>query len=294
MTSKAKQESAAAGNGFMLISGEKLLALYADLLQCRMILEREQAFAQRGALTGNGGDRAGQEAVVVGVAIDLLPEDTVCSAQGGSIARFVKGVALDSLFRDALDGVGSPDRIRRAMDAAMVSKREQNGKIAVVFSGGGAALPESWHEAMNFACIDKLPVLFVSQNGMLPDPLSVKRQVKSENATDKTAPCGLPSITVDGNDVVAVYRVASEAITHARMGHGPTLIECRTFRLSGPAAMGAGKGPRPDEVALRATDDPILNMEKYLTGKGLFSEEFKRRVALGFSKELEAVLGAAI
>jgi pyruvate dehydrogenase E1 component alpha subunit len=293
MTSKAKQESAAAGNGFMLISGEKLLALYADLLQCRMILEREQAFAQRGALTGNGGDRAGQEAVVVGVAIDLLPEDTVCSAQGGSIARFVKGVALDSLFRDALDGVGSPDRIRRAMDAAMVSKREQNGKIAVVFSGG-VPVPKSWHEAMRVARIEYLPVLFVSLDGMLPDPPSVKPQVKAEDATDKTAPCGLPSITVDGNDVVAVYRVASEAITHARMGHGPTLIECRTFRLSGPAAMGAGKGPRPDEVALRATDDPILNMEKYLTGKGLFSEEFKRRVALGFSKELEAVLGAAI
>jgi TPP-dependent pyruvate/acetoin dehydrogenase alpha subunit len=147
---------------------------------------------------------------------------------------------------------------------------------------------------MRVARIEYLPVLFVSLDGMLPDPPSVKPQVKAEDATDKTAPCGLPSITVDGNDVVAVYRVASEAITHARMGHGPTLIECRTFRLSGPAAMGAEKGPRPDEVALRATDDPILNMEKYLTGKGLFSEEFKRRVALGFSKELEAVLGAAI
>jgi len=171
MTSKAKQESAAAGNGFMLISGEKLLALYADLLQCRMILEREQAFAQRGALTGNGGDRAGQEAVVVGVAIDLLPEDTVCSAQGGSIARFVKGVALDRLFRDLFarcarthtcaEAVGERNcsstaaaQLNTAASATLASKIEGNRKLAVIFSGVEATLPDCWREtlAKKIAC----------------------------------------------------------------------------------------------------------------------------------------------
>jgi TPP-dependent pyruvate/acetoin dehydrogenase alpha subunit len=286
MTSKAKKQSADAGNSFSLISSEKLLALYVNLLKCRMIVERAQALAQRGALTGGGCDCAGQEAVVVGVALDLLPEDTAYSADGSLIAKFIKGVALDTVFRDLIDGAHCVDNVRTAMDTALVNKTEKNGKIAVVFSGGSSVTQQSWQEALNFACIEKLPVLFVSQNDMAPDPPSVEPQAGNENVQVLKYPC----ISVDRNDVVAVYRVASEAVTHARMGHGPTLIECRAFRLSGPAAMGLGKGLQPKETARQAADDPILNMEKYLTGKGLFSEEFKKRVALEFNNELETAI----
>ena len=84
----------------------------------------------------------------------------------------------------------------------------------------------------------------------------------------KTKACSFPVIAVDGNDAVAVYRVASEAIAHARKGDGPTLIECIRTKAG----------------------DPLLNMEKYLVRKGLFSEEFKRKVAAGCSEKLDAAL----
>ena len=279
MTSNAKKTSATAKSGFSLISDEKLLALYANMLKCRMLEERVRAFAQRGELTGNGCDTRGQEAVTVGAAIDLLPEDTVCSAQGDSTVKFIQGVALEKIFRDLFAGAGSPDEVRLVIEAARINKTEKNGKIAVVFSGDGPALPDSWYEALNCAGIEKLPVLFVCQRGMRTEPASAKSQVQVENDAEKTRCSGFPSITVDGNDVVAIYRVASEAMAYARMGHGPTRIECRSFRLSGhPEAV-----PKPEGGERWVADDPILNMEKYLSGKGLFSEEFKRQAALGFN-----------
>jgi TPP-dependent pyruvate/acetoin dehydrogenase alpha subunit len=227
--------------------------------------------------------------VAVGAAIDLLPEDTACSAQGDLIVKFVQDDAPDKIFRDLFAGAGSPDEVRLATDAALVNKLEKNGKIAVVFSGDRLPLPESWHEALNFACIENLPVLFVCQSGMRTEPANLTPQAGAEELAPKAHARGFPAIAVDGNDVVAVYRVASEAMAHARIGHGPTLMECRTWRLSShPEAV-----PGPEDVERWESEDPILNMEKYLSGKGLFSEGFKRQAALGFSKELDAVLDAA-
>lgn len=289
MTSKGKKTSAGARNGFSLISDEKLLALYARMLKCRMLEERARDLVKNNRFGGNGCDATGQEAVVVGAAIDLLPEDTVCSAQGELIVKFVRGDALDTIFRDLLAGTNGSDQVRRATDAALVNKTERNGRISVVFSGDGPALPESWHEALKFAGNEKLPVLFVCQSGMRSEGVSLTPQAGFLNRALKARGSGFPSITVDGNDVVAVYRVASEAIAHARMGQGPTLIECKTYCLSDPPEV----VPEPQEVKRWKADDPILNMEKYLSGKGLFSEELKRQAALEFSKELDAGLDAA-
>ncbi|MGA3136616.1 MAG: thiamine pyrophosphate-dependent enzyme [Terracidiphilus sp.] len=102
-----------------------------------------------------------------------------------------------------------------------------------------------------------------------------------------------PAITVDGNDIVAVYRVASEAIAHARKGNGPTLIECQTGRSDGHSEIGSGKFRDPAEVERWKAGDPILKMEKYLIRKGLFSEEFKKQIAGEFSKELNAAIESA-
>jgi TPP-dependent pyruvate/acetoin dehydrogenase alpha subunit len=289
MTSKAKEPSANAKNGFSLISDEKLLALYANMLKCRMLEERVRGLVKSNEFAGNGCDALGQEAVAVGAAIDLLPEDIVCSARGDLIVNFLKGVALAEIFRDLFACANCPDKVRLATDAALVNKLEKNGKIAVVFSGDGLPLPEFWHEAVKFARIENLPVLFVCQSGIRTEPANLTPQAGFEEVAPRARTGGFPAITVDGNDVVAVYRVASEAMAHARMGHGPTLIECRSWRLSGPPEA----IPQPEEAERREADDPILNMEKYLSGKGLFSEEFRRQTALGFSKELDAALDAA-
>jgi TPP-dependent pyruvate/acetoin dehydrogenase alpha subunit len=192
------------------------------------------------------------------------------------MASFIKGVPLDEIFArlrapvpmghaplHVLPSCSSlATQLVLATGVALAGKMEKSSRITVAFCGDLHPLPELCQEAMHFAGIHRLPILYVCWNSRPDEDIALKTQA-----------CGFPCITVDGNDAVAVYRVASESITHARKGNGPTLIECVT-------------GPE-DEPASSA-GDPLLNMEKYLTRKGLFCQESKPQIAAGFGRELDA------
>jgi len=310
MKSKGKEKIAAAGNGFSLISGEKLLALYASMLKCRMIEERASALFVQRELTGSYQSALGQEAAAVGAAIDLLPEDAICALQGDMMVNFIKGVALDKLFRDLFarcarthtcaEAVGERNcsstaaaQLNTAASATLASKIEGKRKLAVIFSGVEATLPDCWRETLDFAGAQCLPMVFVGQNGLETETSRSKVHTKVKDLVLKTPACGFPCITVDGNDVVAVYRVACEAIAHARLGHGPTLISCQTWPLSLAAKQVRAKARNPKQRLQQECNDPILKMEAYLTGKGLFSAEFKQQVAAGFAQTLDSAIAAA-
>ena len=269
MTTTTKEESAAAaaalaGNhGFSLISDEKLLQLYTSMVKCRMIEERVQARWEQRKLAGSRHASVGQEAAAACVTIDLLPGDTLFPSPRDLAVNFIKGEALTRVLRSLF--AAAPDlahQLELATRAAQIDKTEKNGKIAVVFSSGESSSPGIWREALMIAGASRLPILFVRQAGVPDTP---------ENLTPRDF--GFPCIPVDASDVVAVYRVATEAITHARKGNGATLIECVAWPLDGRSAI-----------------DPILKMEAYLTRKGLFSEDLKREVAGSFSKELDSAI----
>ena len=266
---RTKEQSAAAlagKPGFSIISNEKLLQLYAAMVKCRALEERVQIPFPRSKLTGKRGS-AGREAVAVGVALDLLPEDTVAASPGDLIVNFIQGEPLDKLFArlDARATRPSPAaQFKLATVAAQANKAAKNGKIALVFSNNGSGFSPA---ALKAAGGRQLPILFVRQTRLPAEPQRGKKQ------TEAAATLGIPVIPVDGNDVVAVYRVSTEAITHARKGNGPTLIDC-IFE--------------PSEAR-----DPLLQMETYLTRKGLFSEVWKRQVAAAFKRELDDAVEAA-
>jgi TPP-dependent pyruvate/acetoin dehydrogenase alpha subunit len=113
-----------------------------------------------------------------------------------------------------------------------------------------------------------LPILLVCHSDSDSDEICAKAQE-----------CDFPGVSVDGDDAVAVYRVATEAISHARRGSGPTLIDCKPWPLSGHKS-----GHR------MAAGNPILRMEEYLTRKGLFDRKFKSKVSTGFRRELESAI----
>jgi TPP-dependent pyruvate/acetoin dehydrogenase alpha subunit len=273
MTTTTKEESAAAtaalaGNhGFSLISDEKLLQIYTSMVKCRMIGERVQSLWGQRKSTGNRHASVGQEAAAAAVAIDLLPGDTLFPSHRDLVVNFIKGDPLTEVLRSLSADAAAPElagQLSLATSAAQIDKREKNGKIAVIFSSGESSLPGIWQEALLNAGANRLPILFVRQAGISDS---------SESLTPRDF--GFPCIPVDGSDAVAVYRVATEAITHARKGNGATLIECVPWPLDG-----------------RLETDPILKMEAYLTRKGLFSEELKREVAVSFSKELDCAIEA--
>ncbi|MGA2167895.1 MAG: thiamine pyrophosphate-dependent enzyme [Terracidiphilus sp.] len=251
MTAKSNQQPSAAPvqpaqSGFSLISNDKLLQLYSTMLKCRSLAERSPIPLKPGKLTGRHSSILGREAAAVGVAIDLLPEDTIAPAN------------RDRALLNAINpSVTLAAGLHHATRAAQANKDNKNNKIAVVLSTGNSASLPSWQKALNLAAAHNLPTLFISLHPLKPQPPALEWPTRFEDIPLKTKDYAFPAITVDGNDAVAVYRVASEAIAHARKGHGPTLIVCRRWK----------------------TGDPLLNMEKYLIRKGLFTEDCKRQVA---------------
>jgi TPP-dependent pyruvate/acetoin dehydrogenase alpha subunit len=322
MATKVKDQAAPAAahkNGSApLISDEKLKQLYTTMLKCRMIEERARVLFKQSKFTGNYYAAVGQEACTVGAAIDLRPEDCIGPSHRDFISNFVKGVPLSAMFSQLYARATSPDKGRSspahcgyaalnvitpsstiaaqlniATGYALAYKMKKQDNVAVAFSGDGSTSLGFWHEALNFAGVHSLPIVFVVQNNLWAESVSLKLQTKVEDISIKAQAYGFPGITVDGNDVVAVYRVAQEAITRARQGSGPTLIECKTYRWYGHSEIDPAKYRDPEEVEYWKSKDPILQSEKYLAGKGLFSDDWKHSVQADFNKELDAAVEVA-
>jgi TPP-dependent pyruvate/acetoin dehydrogenase alpha subunit len=275
MPVKSKESTVMAGappsqNGFSLISNQKLLQLYSTMLKCRLLEERIRILARKNSAAW--AVSVGHEASAVGVLLDLLPADAIAPAPRDVIPAFIRGVPLDSIFA-SLDAPGQlgyaplhvippasgiATRMAVATGVALSHKLGSANKITIAFAGKESPSPGLWHEALQFAGVHALPIVYVCLN-----------KKESDDIASRATHYGVPGIAVDGNDVVAVYRVAHESIVRARQGRGPTLIDCRTSRAYG---------------------DPILNMEKYLSRKGLFTEEFKVEVSAAFSRELDAAI----
>jgi TPP-dependent pyruvate/acetoin dehydrogenase alpha subunit len=227
---KGKIQPEPATEGFSLISNQKLLALYSSMMQCRKIAENARQQLKRNGSSGKMNTILGHEAATVGATIDLLPHDTL----GHSL--WPEG---------ALTAINPSVSIVASLPLAVSAARPDHTyhKVAVLFSSGKRDSQTSWLKALTQAADDSLPILFVS----LDHPTSSNLTIEGNGIPLKRKGYSFPWINVDGNDVVAVYRVASEAITHARKGHGPTLIDCQRS----------------------ANVDPLQNMRKYLIDKGL-------------------------
>jgi TPP-dependent pyruvate/acetoin dehydrogenase alpha subunit len=228
-------EFASAEKGFSLISNQKLLSLYTAMLACRRISEKPRGRLKENRNTHRAGFLRGHEAAAVGAAIDLRAEDTVAPAVLPDPAL----MAINSRVQVAPSVLSAVREARKNADLK---------KITLIFSSRGQRSESSWLNALTLAGEHNLPILFVS----LDRPHTTQEAAAVEEIRLKRKGYALPSICVDGNDVVAVYRVASESITHARNGHGPSLIDCRLSSLG----------------------DPIQGMQNYLVGKGLNPEEF--------------------
>jgi TPP-dependent pyruvate/acetoin dehydrogenase alpha subunit len=254
--------------GGSLISDAKLRQLYASMLRSRLLAEYARRLRRRRA---DAFYRAsmGQEALITGCAIDLRAEDAVVDTihPEASPARLVKGVSLREVVAElgtrARRVAGPP--LKFATDAALANK-EQNTNVVVVFSSATAL--GRLRAAVKVASAHSLPIIFVVENNPWAGKDSKVRNLKMDAK-------GLTRITVDGNDVVAVYRVAYESMERVRQGGGPVLIEGKMYRQD-------GKG------SVRSERDPLGHMEQYLAAKKLFTQRWKDQLVQRFSRELEA------
>lgn len=235
-----------------LISNNKLQQLYATMLRCRILDSHARSISR-------GHSWKGQEAALVGTAIDLQAEDAIVSSSA-TVAGFLKGLPLHSIFshlhqqptgRKAVTGAAAQGSL--ATGIAYAHSAENKGSITLALLSENPASSEAGHDALRLAGLNKLPILYV-YSGPPVDALQGYAY-------------GFPVIPVDASDVVAVYRVAYECMTRARQGGGPSVIAC-TYGDS---------AKRPD---------PLRSMEKFLSAKGLFTEERKQRTIRAFEEAI--------
>jgi TPP-dependent pyruvate/acetoin dehydrogenase alpha subunit len=193
--------------------------------------------------------------------------DGYCKGKGGSL--HIADVGAGMLGANGIVGAG----YAIAAGAALRAKVSGNGRVAVVFFGDGAVTRGTFHEVMNMASLWKLPLLLVCENNGLAQYVATAETMVFEQVASLAAGYRMPGINIDGNDIRAVYREASQAVARARSGQGPTLLELRTQRFHGHSS-GDPQVYRTKAAieALRSTSDPIALLESELLAAGLLGD----------------------
>lgn len=165
------------------------------------------------------------------------------------------------------------------------------GEATVVYTscGEGSTSQGDFHEALNFAAIHRLPVVFFVQNNDIAISVPLEKQMAVRNVADRATAYGLPGVLADGNDPLATYEVTRAAVDRARRGDGPTLVEARCARFQPHSGDDDDRYRRPEEVAALRRDDPVARFRQYLTARGLLDAE----ADAALTRELRASLDDA-
>jgi 2-oxoisovalerate dehydrogenase E1 component len=268
------------------LSNEMILALYRTMQIIRHTEEELARCHQRGLIHGACHTYVGQEAIATGVCAHLSEQDPIFSTHRGHGHALAKGMPPRELIAELFgretgcsrgrggsmhlfspeigmmgtSGIVGPCLLQ-ACGGGYSSKILKNGTVAAAFFGDGAVNNGAFHEGLNMASIWKLPVLFICENNQYATEVPFSYSSGNPSIGSRGAAYGIPGITIDGNDVLEIYRVAAEAVARARSGGGPTLIECKTYRTRAHAeGMGDFTYRTKEEVAAWKERCPIARL----------------------------------
>jgi pyruvate dehydrogenase E1 component alpha subunit len=291
------------------IAEEILLRLYRTMLLARKFDERLLSLQRQGRI-GTFPPISGQEAAHLGAAAVLRPADWFVPAFRETAAEIWRGRSLESviLYNNGFnEGVEIPQdsndlpisipvgsQIVHAVGLGWAAKYRQTDNVAMAFFGDGATSEGDFHEGLNFASVFQAPAIFVCQNNHWAISLPRSKQTRSQTLAQKALAYNMPGIQVDGNDILAVYAAAREAVDRARSGGGPTLIECVTYRMAVHTTADDPKRYRTEkEVERWQKRDPITRFQKYLADKGLLSEDKIARLDAEVAEEIQSAIDRA-
>jgi pyruvate dehydrogenase E1 component alpha subunit len=174
-----------------------------------------------------------------------------------------------------------------AAGAALALKYKGEPKVVFVFFGDGATSRGDWHEGVNLAAVQKLPLVLICNNNMYAYSTPIEKQMACKNVADRGPAYSIPAEIVDGNDVLAVHKAVERAAAHARSGLGPYLVECKTFRMTGHAGHDPGNYVPNHLREEWAKKDPIERLERLLRGKGWAGQGDIDRIRASIRKEVD-------
>mgnify|MGYP000078860899 CR=1 FL=1 len=276
----------------MNLSHDKQIDLYKKMIEIRLFEEKIQDLYARGLVPGSVHLYIGQEAVAAGVCARLRKEDYITSTHRGHGHLIAKGADLKFMMAELFGrktgyckGKGGSMHIADfdlgilgsngiagggipiAVGAGLSSKMRGTDQVAVCFFGDGASNNGTFHEGLNFASVHRLPVVFVCENNLYGISVSQKQHQAIKDISIRSVAYNMPGITIDGNDVLAVYQTSGKAIERARGGDGPTLVECKTYRWRGHYEGDPNQGRRYrtlEEIQAWMKKCPIKRFEEKL------------------------------
>ncbi|MBI2653972.1 pyruvate dehydrogenase (acetyl-transferring) E1 component subunit alpha [Candidatus Woesearchaeota archaeon] len=276
------------------LSNEDIKKIYEMLVLIRVFDQKAFNMQRQGRL-GTYIQFKGQEASQVGSAFALKDDDFVFPMYRNSgllIARKHPIIQVLQYWAGDERGLRSPQNVNNfpiaipvgthtihAAGAAWAAKLRGIKQVSVVYFGEGATSKGDFHEAMNFAGVFNLPIIFICENNQYAISVPRKKQTHAETIAQKAIAYGFEGIQVDGMDIFAVYKATSEAVEKARSGKGPTFIECFTYRMCDHSTSDDASRYRPkEEMEAWAKKDPIERLEKYMRKKGLLDDAYKGKV----------------
>ncbi|HXZ88193.1 MAG TPA: thiamine pyrophosphate-dependent dehydrogenase E1 component subunit alpha [Candidatus Binataceae bacterium] len=299
---------------------ELLLDLYHTMVRIRAFESRVRDLAMANEIPGFVHVSIGEEASATGVCAAMRPTDRITSthrghghliAKGGRVAQMMAEIygkrtgyckgkggsmhivdfSLGILGANGIVGAGLPIATGSAL-AAVIAGRDD---VTACFFGDGASNEGTFHESLNLAAVWKLPVVFVCENNGFGEFTPMQTVTSVQDIAVRAKAYDIPGLIVDGNDVVEVYRNASEAIARARAGEGPTLLECKTYRWEGhvvgeQAFLGTGAYRSEQEVEEWKKRCPLIRFEKFAAESGKISAQELKKIREETEAELEAAV----
>ena len=284
------------------IAPADLRRIYRAMLLGRRLDERMVRLQRQGRI-GTFAPIKGQEAAQIGSVATLRPTDWMVPSFRETAAMLWRGWPIEKVllfFAGYLEGAQpAPDQrdlpicipvatqLPHAVGLAYAAQYRGDHAVVMAYFGDGATSEGDFHEALNFAGVWHVPLLFICQNNQWAISVPLKKQTHSRTLAQKALAYGFPGLQVDGNDVLAVYAASREAVERARTGGGPTLIECVTYRLGVHTTADDPSKYRSDgEVTAWERKDPLTRLRAYLEKKNLLAQ--------GLEAEIDAEIAEAV
>lgn len=297
---------------------EVLIEALQKMYLIRKFEEGAEDSYTRGLIHGTMHLSIGQEASAVGACMSLTDDDKITSTHRGHGHCVAKGADLTKMFaeffgketgyckgRGGSMHIADPSKgnlgangivgggLPIAVGAALSAKRLGRDDVTVCFFGDGANNEGAFHEALNMAAIWCLPVVFVCENNKYGMSTSIERSTAVKNIADRAAAYDMPGVTVDGNDFSAVAQAVDRAVTRARKGDGPSLIENLTYRWRGHSKSDRNRYRTKEEIAAWQARDPIVRMGEMLIEHGILDQNGISKIEAAAAATIEAAIAEA-
>ena len=301
------------------VQKEKLIEMYKSMVRIRAFEERVAKEFAAGTIPGAAHLYSGQEAVAVGVCANLRTADYITSTHRGHGHLIAKGAKTHLMMAEIFGKktgynkgkggsmhISAPElgimgasgivagMVSIAAGAALSAQMRGTDQVAICFMGDGATNSGRFHESANLAACWNLPVIYIIENNLYGESTPLSAVCRLANLSDRAVAYGIPGMTIDGNDVMAVFKASGECINRARRGDGPSIVECKTYRYHGHFEGDPQTYKPKAEIEDWMKKDPIPRFRLVLIGMGILSQDFAESIDRELNMEIDQAIKFAV